>query len=188
MQKTPEIEDLEWIDRYKQSGDMAILGELYRKYMHLVYGVCLKYLKDRDQAQDEVMAVFEVLVEKLVDHKVENFKSWLYVLTKNHCLMLLRKEKSHKTKEEQFFVEQSMESESFLHPIDEEDVIESHHDRLHDCIERLKEEQKQCVLLFYLESKSYQEIVDITQFELKKVKSYIQNGKRNLKMCLENRG
>jgi RNA polymerase sigma-70 factor (ECF subfamily) len=56
---------------------------------------------------------------------------------------------------------------------------------LEKCIETLGDEQKQCVKLFYLQEKCYKEITESTGFDMNKVKSYIQNGKRNLKICME---
>ncbi|MCV9388198.1 RNA polymerase sigma factor [Reichenbachiella ulvae] len=174
--------DKEIIQAYKRSGDMELLGELYEQYMHLVLGVCLKYLKSKAEAQDAVIEIFEELVVKLQNHEVDHFKSWLYVLTRNHCLMKLRKQKSRGHEEE--IGEAFMESEPFQHHEDET-RLEDNLEKLKSCIAKLKEEQKRCVDLFFLQEKCYQEIADSTNFDLKKVKSYIQNGKRNLKICME---
>ena len=174
--------DLLLIDEFKTSGNLEVLGKLYTQYTHLVYGVCLKYLKHRENAQDAVMHLFEELIVKLPKHEVQNFKSWLHVVTKNYCLMQLRKNKS-KVVDVNFSLI-NMESESFLHPSNETD-LEENIVKLEKCIEKLKDEQQQCVKLFYLEKKCYQEIETITLYDIKKVKSYIQNGKRNLKQCIE---
>ena len=79
-----------------------------------------------------------------------------------------------------------MENEPELHPIDEE-LNESLKNALAHCIEKLKAEQKSCIQLFYFENKCYREIAERLYMEEKKVKSYIQNGKRNLKICIENK-
>lgn len=173
------------IEEYRQTKELTLLGDLYAPYMHLVYGVCLKYLKNREQAQDAVMAIFEELVIKLPKFEIDNFKSWLYVLSKNHCLMELRKHKRQLTTPMDNTELSNMENEQFLHHNDGVLVQEENLEKLSFCIEKLKNEQKQCVELFYLEKKSYQEIVTVTSYELKKVKSHIQNGKRNLKQCME---
>jgi len=171
------------VKAYQESGDLGYLGELYNRYMHLVYGVCLKYLKDREASQDATMQLFEKLVDGLKKHQVENFKSWLHVMAKNHCLMYLR---SQKNKISQEYDDALMENDYALHHDDgysgqlEEDLT-----KLENCIEVLQSEQKSCVSLFYLQKKSYKEIATITKHELKKVKSHIQNGKRNLKACME---
>lgn len=161
------------------------MGTLYSRYMHLVYGVCLKYFQDRERSRDLVMHIFEKLVVEVPRHEIRNFRSWLYVLTKNTCLMEIRKEKSRSEKETIFFIEQEnfMESEDKLHPVDEDP--EKWTDALRDCISRLKEEQKVCIELFYYKEKCYREISGILGLDEKKVKSYLQNGKRNLKICLE---
>lgn len=153
--------------------------------MHLVFGVALKYLKSEEAAKDLAMQVFEKLLYKLTDQKVDNFKSWLHVLTKNECLMQLRKEKS---RGEQNKVELNgqvfMENEPVAH-LNGEEELEEDLSKLEVCIGKLKNEQETCIRLFYLEKKSYQEIELITGFELKKVKSHVQNGRRNLKICVE---
>lgn len=177
-------EEQKLIRLYKQTGNMEYAGKLFNNYMHLVYGVCLKHLKNKEESQDAVMQVFEKLTESLKKHEVENFKSWLYVLSKNHCLMKLRSKKYQSERTAMDISEVSMENTLMMHH-NNEPPLEDDLGRLEKCIEELHIEQKQCVQLFYLESKSYKEIEVLTRFELKKVKSYIQNGKRNLKNCME---
>lgn len=169
---------------FKQDHDLSVLGELYGRYMSMVYGVCLKYLKDREESRDAVMQIFEKLISSLREHEVSHFKSWLYVTARNHCLMQLRSAKG------KYFEEISpslMESEVFLHP-EEGPEMESNLSKLEKCINSLVDEQKHCVQLFYLQQKCYKEIVQLTGYNDSKVKSYIQNGKRNLKICMEQHG
>lgn len=131
------------------------------------------------------MQIFEALPEKLLRHDVRDFRPWLYVITKNHCLMNLRSEKTKAEKQKYFAIEQTfiMEYERDLHPVDEE--TSQSDDDLRDCIERLGSEQKTCILLFYYKNKCYREIAVNLKMNEKKVKSHLQNGKRNLKNCLE---
>ncbi len=173
------------LDKYMETHDLNYLGELYKTYMHLVYGVCLKYFKNREEAQDGVMQIFEKLIIEVHKQEIRNFKNWLYVLTKNYCLMHLRSSRTKTEKEKKFLLDQEifMESEPEMHPIDEENS--EMNNALKECIDKLKREQRQCIELFYYQDKSYQEISDILKMEEKKVKSYLQNGKRNLKICLE---
>ena len=149
--------------------------------MHLIYGLCLKYLKSREDSQDAVMAIYEKISNTLRTTEVKHFKSWIYMVSKNHCLMELRKKHPEKTGDV------FMEIDSSVHLYEEEDVVEKQLDSLDECLEELKNEQKTCVDLFFLKKKSYKEIEDETGLELKKVKSHIQNGKRNLKLCLESK-
>jgi RNA polymerase sigma-70 factor (ECF subfamily) len=178
------LDDHELIRRYKTSGDLGILGDLYTRYTSLVFGVCLKYLKDREEAKDAVMQIFEKLVVGLKEHNVENFKSWLYVTSRNHCLMYLRARKGKFSEE---ISPQLMESEFLLH-LEEEPELEQNLTKLERCIERLADEQKRCVQLFFLGEKCYKDITSLTGFDLNKVKSHIQNGKRNLRLCMEQNG
>ncbi len=174
-------DDLSLLTAYQKDGDLEVLGQLYSKYMHLVYGVCISYFKDEDQSKDAVMQIFEELVSKLRVHQVQNFKSWLHVLTRNHCLMALRKSSKKPTValEDNF-----VESGDFVH-LSIEDAKETQLTIMEKCMETLSEEQRKSVDLFYLQEKCYKEVADLTGYELVKVKSYIQNGKRNLKICIE---
>jgi len=177
----------ELLESYRMGGDPEVLGELYSRYLHLVYGVCMKYLKNREDARDGVMQIFEKLVIEIPKHKIENFSNWLHVVTKNYCLMQLRSEKSLRRKFEEWINDSSffMETHIYLHPLDEDEVSEDIGKALEDCIERLKEHQKLCIRQFYYEDRCYDEIALNLGLDEKKVKSYLQNGKRNLKLCLE---
>jgi RNA polymerase sigma factor (sigma-70 family) len=176
-----EQSDAALVASYKESGDLEVLGVLYNKYMHLVFGVCLNYLKDEELSKDAVMQIFEELVVKLRLHEVQNFKSWLHVLSRNHCLMALRKHSKHTTVSlEDTFVENT----DFVH-LDMDDTKETKLTAMEKCMQTLPEEQRVSVDLFYLQEKCYKEVADITGFDMTKVKSYIQNGKRNLKICIE---
>lgn len=176
-----KLGDEELISLYKKSAELAIVGELYERYTALVYGVCLKYLKNRDESQDAVMQIFEKLIISLKEHEVLVFKSWLYVTSRNHCLMQLRSRKGKNFEELSPLL---MENGNNPHQ-EHGPGIEENLNKLEKCIQELASEQKQCVQLFYLEQKCYKEITDSTGFDLNKVKSYIQNGKRNLKICME---
>lgn len=166
---------------YYQSGDLDLLGQLYEPYMPLIYGLSLKYLKDQAKSEDAVMQIFESLIKKLRIHQVDHFKSWLYMVSKNHCLMQLRSA----GKDIVVIDESFMESSEIPHQNSNEDLKEEQLLLMEKCIDELKPEQQLAVRLFYLEEKCYQDITDSTGFELKKVKSYIQNGRRNLKICME---
>jgi len=151
--------------------------------MELVYGVCLKYLKESERAKDAVMNVFEELVVKLRKHEVENFKSWLYQVAKNHCLMQLRTPRNLKTIE---LPESLMQSDENVH-LDGVLEKEENFQRLEYCLTILSEDQRKAVRLFYIEGKCYNEIVELMGQDWGQVRSYIQNGRRNLKICIEKR-
>jgi RNA polymerase sigma-70 factor, ECF subfamily len=182
---TPNTQsDNDLVAAFCEKRDLEVLGILYNRYMHLVYGLCLKYLKSRYDSQDAVMQIFEVLISELPKFEIINFKSWLYVVSKNYCLMKLRKDSATSKKMENFYANVFMESTEILHPLDD---IENNHlqEKLKECMEHLKDTQKQCVELFYYQQKCYKEIAAEMALEEVKVKSYIQNGKRNLKICIE---
>ncbi len=183
--KSVMITDEELIREFSSSGDLEVLGELYSKYMHLAYGVCLKYLKEREESMDAVMGIFEKLIVDIPGQKILNFRSWLYVVTKNYCLMELRSKKSYDEKIHELIIEtiNFMENSIELHPIDKDEV--NIDEALEDCIEKLKEDQRICIRQFYFENKCYNHIAKDLGLDEKKVKSHLQNGKKNLKLCLE---
>jgi RNA polymerase sigma-70 factor (ECF subfamily) len=175
------LTDTELVSLYKKTSDLKVLGQLYQRYMDLVYGVCLKYLKESEGAKDAVMNIFEELIVKLKKHEVENFKSWLYQVAKNHCLMQLRTPRNLKTIE---LPEALMQSDANVH-LDGVLEKEENFQRLEYCLTTLSEDQRRAVQLFYIEGKCYNEIVEQMGQEWTQVRSYIQNGRRNLKICME---
>lgn len=172
-----KLEDSELLELMTDQTRSLIIGELYTRYAHLVMGTTMKYLKNKHNAEDLTMHLFENLPNKIKSNKIEHFKSWLYMVTKNECLMLLRKKKIINVE-----IRHEIEAEYEV-----ADIIlkERKLDHLEYAIENLKEEQKKCIKLFYIESKSYLEISSQLNLDQKKVKSAIQNGKRNLKINLE---
>ena len=150
--------------------------------MDLVFGVCLKYFKDADRCKDAVMDIFEELNTKLKIHEVDNFKGWLHTVTRNYCLMQLRSPRNLKTSELNIDFMQSAEPSHLSNEVFEK---EKSFKQLEACIEILPDDQKTAIELFYLQKKCYNEITEITGFEWNKVRSFIQNGKRNLKLCIE---
>jgi RNA polymerase sigma factor (sigma-70 family) len=173
--------DKELVDLYKKSTGLEALGELYKRYMDLVYGVCLKYLKDSESAKDAVMQIFEELVVKLKKHEVENFKSWLYQVAKNYCLMQLRSPKNLKTVEINHAIMQNEETLHLNGVLEKEENLK----KMEQCLDALPDVQRTVIQLFYLEGKCYNEIVENTGHEWNQVRSFIQNGRRNLKLCME---
>lgn len=180
--KQADISDKELISAYKSSNDLAYVSTLYQRYMDLVFGVCLKYFKEGEKSKDAVMDIYEELCKKLKIHEVDNFKGWLLVLARNYCLMQLRSPRNLKTTE---FNADFMQSNQIAHLENGMLEKEENFKKLEECIEQLTVEQKQSIELFFLQKKCYNEIADITGFEWSKVRSYIQNGKRNLKICME---
>jgi RNA polymerase sigma factor (sigma-70 family) len=176
-----KLTDNELITRYKKSGDNSLVGELYKRYSHLVYGVSLKYLKNEEESKDAVLQIFENLLEDLKKHDIANFKSWLHSVTRNHSLMFLRKQQT-KLKRVNEYEATYQHEETFAAPFSVHEKVEKEIalTKLESAMLSLKEEQRICVDLFFLQEKCYSEVTEITGYELKKVKSYIQNGKRNL--------
>ncbi len=174
--------DEEIILTYRQNKDDSCISVLFDRYIHLVFASCMKYFRNEDDAQDAAMEIFEDLPEKLTKFEVQHFRSWLFTLTKNHCLMQLRK-KNLLDRIDNFekIADFSVENMPIQHlQEDEADEVV-----LKKYLNELNEEQRLCVELMYLEGLSYKAIADKTGYDLNQVKSYIQNGKRNLKQKLE---
>jgi len=175
--------DVEIIALYKATGDAYFTGILYTRYGHLVLGLCIKYLRNKMEAEDAVMNIFTRLQTDLKKHNVEFFKSWLYVYSKNHCLMELRKRQKNLNRElelkEDAVLLMDFSDSSHLKEREEQIVM------LEQAIDDLNPDQRKCIRMFYLENRSYAEISMETGYSNNEVKSHIQNGKRNLKIRLE---
>lgn len=157
------------------------LGVLLQRYTLLLLGVCMKYLKNEEEARDAVQQVFLKVIQELQKYKVAYFKSWLYMVAKNHCLMKIRERQGKQIVEITDRIP-LLNEEKDKKQLQEEDLTM---ELMTESLKELNKEQQQCVTLFYLEKKSYQEISETTGFTLLQVKSYIQNGKRNLKLLIE---
>lgn len=178
--KSGPLSDEVLLQRYRATGDLAMLGELYQAHAEMVYYVCLRYLRDADLSKDAVMQIFEELIVKVNKQEIGKFGSWLYVLSRNFCLMQLRSGK----KMQYVSFDDVVEFPGQLHQHENEDK-ERQFTALELCMEKLPERQKESINLFFLNEKCYKEIVDSTGYSLNEVKSYIQNGKRNLKICMD---
>ena len=174
--------DRELLDRYYADGDNGWLGILLERYTLMLLGVCMKYMKQEEEAKDCVQQVFVKVITELPKYKVDYFSSWIYAIARNHCLMRLRDRHGHSP---------AALTENMLFSWDEDDGKQLHLQKdqrlelMSEALEELGKEQKLCVISFYLEKRSYQEIADGTGLTLMQVKSHIQNGKRNLKGLME---
>lgn len=180
--------DEELLEAYRKEGHPEYVGELFRRYTEMTYLISMKYLKDPMEAEDMTMKVFERLMKDLKKYEVRSFRYWLHTVVKNQCFAQLEKEKKAREKSEDFHRDQQeiMESGHEASLFDELDDNEQMLQYLELALTRLNEQQKVCVELFYLKKKSYQEVSDMTGYSMKQVKSFIQNGKRNLKNHVTN--
>ena len=177
--KYQNLDDEALLQAYRRSGDNQCLGYLLQRYTILLLGVGMKYLKDKDEAQDAVQQVFMKAITHLPQGEILNFKGWLYVLMRNHCLQLLRST-THKA-DEQVLINLSDTADD-----NKEELLAREYslEQMNDALEELNEEQRVSIVMFYLEKKSYNQIMEQTGFTFTQVKSYIQNGKRNLNLSL----
>jgi RNA polymerase sigma-70 factor (ECF subfamily) len=177
-----QLKDSELIEQYKNTADKQLIGELFKRYTHLVLGVCLQYLKDKELAKDATIQIFEKLFVELKKRQIENFKGWLTFVVRNYCISELRKKQTQLIRDKEYQYETTYQN------IDEdnESLIKQQQqlDELEKAIKNLNPFQKKCIELFYLKNMSYSQIVEITGYSVGDVKSYIQNGKRNIKIML----
>jgi RNA polymerase sigma-70 factor, ECF subfamily len=178
--KIQNLSDEELLLLYQKSGESVYFGELYKRYIPKTYGLCLKYLGESEAAKDAVMEIYQLLISKIRLYEIDHLNAWLYSVSKNYCLQTLRKEK------QAIFVkieDANVESDDFFTQTDKPQTPEELA-ALEYCLTTLSDEQQTAIKLFYYEKKSYADIADMTNYSLSKVKSYIQNGKRNLKSCI----
>ncbi|MFD1188494.1 RNA polymerase sigma factor [Pontibacter rugosus] len=176
-------DDLELVKQYQQTGDLACIGKLFDRHTEMVYLICMKYMRDEEESKDATMQIFEGMVKSLRKYEVQNFKSWLHTTARNHCLMLLRAQKQREkilprnVQENEYTIASSI--------LEDENNPELELQTLEQGLQDLPTAQRTCIELFYLKQKSYKQIAEQTGLSLNNVKSYIQNGKRNLKLYLE---
>lgn len=177
--------DEDLLFHYKQSENKELFSDLFKKHVAVVYGTCLFYLQDKDLAQDATMQLFEKMMLEVKNHEVKNFKAWLSFVVRNHCISIIRKNKTYQKNLRSYgefeYEETSYEVEEKIQSVDDEKMLSL----MNESLPKLKEKQRICVELFYLKNKSYQEISEATKYTINEVKSYIQNGKRNLKLLIE---
>ena len=173
--------DQELLEKFSNTSDLEYLAELYGRYAHLIFAVSMKYLKSKEDAEDMSIKIFEVMRSKVPQQSIANVGGWIHVVTKNECLMQIRS--SSRAKQREIVFAEAVENEPLQHHMSETEAEESLR-KLEECINSLVKEQKKCIELFYKQEKCYKEIANLTGYELKKVKSYLQNGKRNLINCM----
>lgn len=177
-QTLKNLSDEVLIQLYQKKKNTETAGILYDRYAHLVYGVCLKYLKNTENAKEALSQIFEKLLSDLEKHTIQNFKAWIYRVAQNHCYMILRTN-NHLIQSVDIFPTNIVENDDGKHHLWEK---EKKYEQMQEALANLPTEQKQCIALFYIENKSYQEIMEATGYSFMQVKSNIQNGKRNLKI------
>lgn len=175
------ISDQELLERFYADRDNQWLGILLERYTLLLLGVCMKYLKNEELARDSVQQIFLKAITELQKYRVEYFKSWVYMVAKNHCLMQLRDKPGKNTVE----VKDSIAAEA--EDTDKESLLlnEKTYEYMGEALKELNADQQLCVTLFYMEKKSYQQIAEQTGYSMMQVKSHIQNGKRNMRILIE---
>ena len=177
------ITDQELLARYYNEHNNDWLGILLQRYTLLLFGVCMKYMKNEEEARDCVQQIFVKVITELPRYQVEFFKAWIYTIARNYCLMRLRDSHGRQTSLSDTMLAAWDDEEGKSRYLEKEKLLEF----MGQALDELGKEQKLCVTLFYLEKRSYQEIATTTGFTLMQVKSYIQNGKRNLKLMIEKR-
>ena len=180
--KYRHVSDQQLLENFYADRDNEWLGMLLSRYTLLLLGVCMKYLKNEEEAKDSVQQIFLKAITELHKYRVDYFKSWIYMVAKNHCLMKIR------DRHGKMPVELTERNVSTVpEETDQRDLLYDDHtiELMAEALNELSAEQHQCVILFYLQKKSYQQISDETGFTMLQVKSYIQNGKRNLKILIE---
>ena len=178
-------DDQQLLAEFRKTGKSRDLLPLYQAHATFIYSVCLRYLGTPQRAEDAGAEIFTVLMDKLPQHEVTNFRSWLQTLVRNHCLMQLRREKRDPA---ELGHGNLMQSEAFQHQYREAEGAAPDTRPLHHCLKQLREEQRRCIHLFYLEEGStYASVAERLNLSVGQVRSHLQNGRRNLKICLEGR-
>jgi RNA polymerase sigma factor (sigma-70 family) len=191
FRKPRPVTDAEFVAAYYNTGNLDLLAELYERHIDMVYAVCFKYLRHDEDSQDAVMALFEQLITDLRRHEVTNFKSWLHSVARNYCLMHLRSQNHHELADisDLALAEDEPQTSTRLvadYDTDHDDRLDLEHNltQLEACLKTLPVEQQTCLDLFYFHEKTYADIATMTGYDPARIRSYLQNGRRQLKNCL----
>jgi RNA polymerase sigma-70 factor (ECF subfamily) len=179
---TNSLSDSELLSRYQKEGDSNAMGILYKRYTIPLFGFCYKFLRREEEAKDAVTEIFMIVLEKAQQHDILSFRHWLYSVSRNYMHTFIRRRR-HLSEElvfeedPEFFIEKY---ESFSMCVAEPEIT-----HLEKAMSLLEEDQKTCIEMFYMQEKSYRQVSSETGYDLNKVKSCIQNGKRRLKIYFE---
>ncbi|MFM1930860.1 MAG: hypothetical protein RL226_163 [Bacteroidota bacterium] len=175
-----KLTDEELVHRFRHHKEAKVVGELFNRYALSVLGICRKYNADDSSAEDAAMQVFELLFSLLEKHDIQRFGPWLMMVTRNHCLMQLRKKDVVRASSADEQALMKIEAESAENAVNKETMLQLMETKM----DELKPEQKSCLEMFYKERMTYSEIATALGMDEKSVKSHLQNGKRNLKLLM----
>jgi len=178
---TANTTDDQLIAAYKD-GDQRAFDVLFKKHLHRILGICANTLEQEEDCKDVTMDMYVVLRRELVRHEIHHFEGWLYTIVRNYCLKLIRERKQQQQMEtlDGPWAAFLQETNNLQQQYQDEELMLN----LKKAIQELKPDQKECISLFYLDGHSYKEIAEATGLSLNKVKSNIQNGKRNIRIAL----
>lgn len=176
--KHNNLTDEELLLKFYNTRDKYWLGQLLERYTVLLFGVAMKYLKDKTQAADAVQHTFLMALTRFPKEHVQNVKGWLYIVVRNYCLQYIRNNNFDLGGDYPEFLKQEDADKEAI------ELKEYSLEQMEIALDDLIEEQRVCIRLFYYEKKSYHQIIEQTNYTYMQVKSYIQNGKRNLKRIL----
>jgi RNA polymerase sigma-70 factor (ECF subfamily) len=176
-----KLSDEDILQKYQVSFEAEYIGELFRRYVPLLYGIGLKYLQSADKAQDAVMQLFETITTQTPLNEIKEFKTGICTLMKNRCLQTLHENHQEKPADSQT---NTIEQHEILSIFEKEQTDEKRR-MLQMQVKKLPVEQRIPIIRFFTDEMSYMDIADSTGHKLKQVKGLIGDGMQNLKTYME---
>ena len=162
--------------KYLKTNDLSYLLELYRPYMHLVYGLAFKYVKDPKQSQEIVYCIFKKLIKDIKRQEVRVFGNWLYNLSLDFCKQW--RDRGRTESDQIVALGGSTQTPVEFYDDKDDDSFEEEISSMEDEVMRIKSQQEKCSQLFFKEQRCFQEIADITGWEVSEIKYHVKNAKR----------
>lgn len=180
------MEDLKHLVELSKKGDQQAIAQLYEQTSRRAYYLAKQLVKDEDQAQDIVQdAYVKVFTNLPLLEQVENFQGWLNTIVVNRSKDYLKKKKpmlfSQMVSEEDEGSELDFEDEGgYFSPDQKVDYAETKR-LIQGMIDRLPQEQRMAIVLFYLEEMPVKQIARVMECSEGTVKSRLNYGRKAIK-------
>ena len=168
-----------------QERDTAAMGTLVVQYQHWVYNIAYGILGHHEDAQDAAQDAFLSVWQNINKFQFRSqFSTWLYRIVKNKCLNVIDQRKRRKT--EPMEIDDSQPWVPLDNVTPEQEALRSEQSEiLHAALGRLKESYRTILVLRELRELSYEEIAEVLNCTLGRVKSRLHEARKALKDELE---
>lgn len=177
-----KISDEEIVRTYLSTQRSHYFDTLYKRYSKKIYGKCISLLKDEEMAQDAMQDIFmKILLNLSKFSEKSRFSTWVYSITYNYCIDLLRRKKKQKT----VIIEDGNAIEDVVEDVNDSFLLETKVNRLKVVLEKIPQGDKMILLMKYQDSMSIKEIGSMLDKSESAIKMKIKRAKHKFKLQYE---